>query len=102
MHGTALVVALALAVLHGQRTEASWDLVWSDEFNIPSIDASKWSVKHNLSHCCPEELQLYMSDDVFVENGHLVLRTRRRKALVCTLIFLSSICLTIDYSSAPL
>lgn len=56
----------------------SWQLVWQDEFNGKSLDTSKWNVliretsKHN-------ELQYYVPDEVYVENGMLRIRSRVRK-----------------------
>ncbi|HEX6559943.1 MAG TPA: glycoside hydrolase family 16 protein [Longimicrobiales bacterium] len=57
---------------------AGWRLVWSDEFNGSRIDTTKWNVliretsKHN-------ELQYYLPDEVYVENGWLRLRSRVRR-----------------------
>lgn len=55
-----------------------WSLVWSDEFSGNSLDTGKWNVllreqsKHN-------ELQYYLPDEVYIENGLLRLRSRVRK-----------------------
>lgn len=55
-----------------------WSLVWSDEFSGNSLDTGKWNVllreqsKHN-------ELQYYLPDEVYTENGLLRLRSRVRK-----------------------
>jgi len=52
----------------------NWKLVWQDEFDSKTIDATKWNVltreqsKHN-------ELQYYIPDDVYLENGRLRLRS---------------------------
>jgi len=56
---------------------AGWQLVWSDEFDSAHLDTTKWNVlmretsKHN-------ELQYYVPDEVYLENGWLRLRSRRR------------------------
>lgn len=55
-----------------------WKLVWEDEFTGTQLDTAKWNVlireqsKHN-------ELQYYVPDEVYVENGMLRLRSRVRK-----------------------
>jgi len=79
----ALTVALCLtstyAVLAQEtpRPQKGWKLVWQDEFNGKRLDTSKWNIllreqsKHN-------ELQYYLPDEVYVENGMLHLRSRVR------------------------
>ena len=55
-----------------------WHLVWEDNFSGSRLDTAKWNVllrersKHN-------ELQYYVPDEVYVENGNLRLRSRVRK-----------------------
>ena len=54
-----------------------WKLVWRDEFNDRRLSPRKWNVlvreqsKHN-------ELQYYLPDEVYLENGWLRLRSRVR------------------------
>lgn len=56
---------------------AGWKLVWQDEFDAPELSPKKWNVltreqsKHN-------ELQYYVPDEVYIENGSLRLRSRKR------------------------
>jgi beta-glucanase (GH16 family) len=56
---------------------AGWKLVWQDEFNSPELSSKKWNVltreqsKHN-------EVQYYVPDEVYIENGSLRLRSRKR------------------------
>jgi len=79
-----LAISLFLLPLTGvlvaqNRTHSArnWALVWSDEFNGERVDTSKWNVllretsKHN-------ELQYYLPDEVFVEQGALHMRSRVR------------------------
>lgn len=58
--------------------DAAWDVIWSDEFNGTSIDTSKWYVEdvHIIKN---NELQYYAPDDVFLDNGNLVLRSQPRE-----------------------
>ena len=62
----------------------AWHLTWSDEFEGPSLNRTVWNVKTNATHCCgprgkPGELELYVPDAAFVEDGRLHLRTRDRR-----------------------
>jgi beta-glucanase (GH16 family) len=55
-----------------------WELVWEDDFNGTELDQTKWNVllRENSKH---NELQYYVPDEVYVENGMLRLRSRVRK-----------------------
>ncbi len=78
-----LLIALGLTILlpdaRAARTPvpAGWKLVWQDEFKGKTLDGKKWNVliretsKHN-------ELQYYVPDEAYVENGCLRLRSRVR------------------------
>ncbi len=87
---TVLALVLGLfavgATCYGLNTSSIdlWELAWQEDFRGTKLNTSVWTVKHNQSHCCPEELQLYLEDDVYLANGTLVLRTQRRNAIVRT------------------
>jgi beta-glucanase (GH16 family) len=74
------VVGLFGATQSAAQTESKppWKLVWSDEFGGSRIDSKKWNVlmretsKHN-------ELQYYVPDEAYIENGMLRLRSRVRE-----------------------
>ncbi|MFO0838124.1 MAG: family 16 glycosylhydrolase [Phycisphaerae bacterium] len=55
----------------------SWTLIWSDEFSAGGVDATKWRVedRHLIKN---NELQYYAPDEVYVQSGSLVLRSRAR------------------------
>jgi len=59
-------------------SEAGWKLVWHDEFSGKRLDTAKWNVliRENSKH---NELQYYVPDEVYVENGFLRIRSRVRK-----------------------
>lgn len=75
-----LTVSINARLLPQEKAEPGnrWSLVWYDEFDGNSPDTGKWNVllreqsKHN-------ELQYYLPDEVYVENGFLRLRSRVRK-----------------------
>ncbi len=76
-----LSLLLPPAVLHAQGKPVSgneWKLVWSDEFNGKSVDTLKWNIllRENSKH---NELQYYLPDEVYTENGVLRIRSRIRK-----------------------
>ena len=54
----------------------SWKLHWHDEFDGVSVDTSKWTVldAHLIKN---NELQYYDPEDVYLENGSLILRSRQ-------------------------
>lgn len=60
------------------KPQSGWQLVWQDEFNGKSLDTSKWNVliRETSKH---GELQYYVPDEVYLENGCLRIRSRVRK-----------------------
>ena len=77
--GTALIDDVSLAVSDGdvgKPAGVAWSLLWHDEFDGDSIDLDTWRVLD--AHLIKNgELQYYDPEDVYLENGHLVLRSRR-------------------------
>ncbi|MBP7460033.1 MAG: glycoside hydrolase family 16 protein [Candidatus Delongbacteria bacterium] len=71
------VCVLMLCITAGDLEKNGWKLIWQDEFNGKKLDGKKWNVllreqsKHN-------ELQYYVPDEVYVENGYLRIRSRIR------------------------
>ncbi len=56
----------------------NWHLVWEDNFNGSRLDTSKWNVLMR-EHSKHNELQYYVPDEVYVEDGNLRIRSRVRK-----------------------
>ena len=56
---------------------SGWKLVWRDEFNGKKLDPKKWNVllRENSKH---NELQYYVPDEVYLQEGCLRLRSRVR------------------------
>jgi beta-glucanase (GH16 family) len=54
-----------------------WKLVWHDEFNDKKLSPKKWNVLIR-EHSKHNELQYYLPDEVYLENGCLRLRSRVR------------------------
>ena len=85
MNNSALAIASFLGVLStvvsaeekSPPPPKGWKLVWQDEFKGKRLDPNKWNVllreqsKHN-------ELQYYLPDEAYIENGCLRLRSRVR------------------------
>jgi beta-glucanase (GH16 family) len=66
-----LLLSLSVQNVFAQKPKQDdWRLVWHDEFNGRKLDPKKWNVltreqsKHN-------ELQYYLPDEVYLENGRL-------------------------------
>ena len=55
-----------------------WVLAWSDEFDGAAINESKWTVE-DWASTRNRELHYYAPDEVYLENGCLRLRSRRRE-----------------------
>jgi beta-glucanase (GH16 family) len=58
---------------------SGWRLVWSDEFNGPNIDGSKWAFDVQRPGWVNHEWQNYTSrwENARIENGNLVIEARR-------------------------
>ena len=82
---TRFILAVALCLISSvvvlsqekPRSDAGWKLVWQDGFDGKSLDTSKWNVLLR-EHSKHNELQYYLPDEVYVENGALRLRSRVR------------------------
>lgn len=64
---------------HGPTPEApeGWRLVWHDEFDGDTVDDTRWRVE-DAALVKNNELQYYAPDEVYLEDGCLVLRSRQR------------------------
>ena len=54
-----------------------WELIWHDEFDMDSIDTARWTVVQR-ENSYNNELQYYVTKDVYIENGCLRLRSQKR------------------------
>lgn len=70
-----LVVGLTPALVFGQQ----WELVWADEFDADTIDATRWEHEVNGFGGGNNELQYYTDRNVnsFIDDGHLVIQARK-------------------------
>jgi beta-glucanase (GH16 family) len=73
-----LLFSTCLKSQESTSTKNGWKLVWHDEFDGPRLDTAKWNIliRENSKH---GELQYYVPDEVYVENGLLRIRSRVRK-----------------------
>ncbi len=76
-----LALAILLALGSTAPVYATYSLVWSDEFNGTSLDASNWTP--DIGTGCPDlcgwgnaELEYYRAENVTVSGGNLVLTSR--------------------------
>ena len=75
---TFVTTAVCVHVVHAQPAPVpGWKLVWSDEFNSAKLSRSKWNVliRETSKH---GELQYYLPDEAYTENGMLRLRSQVR------------------------
>lgn len=84
MNTTLLGITCSLATLAATASAADpspslhgWKLIWSDEFKSKQVDSKKWNLllREQSKH---GELQYYVPDEVYAENGCLRLRSRER------------------------
>ncbi|HSC88520.1 MAG TPA: glycoside hydrolase family 16 protein [Polyangiaceae bacterium] len=79
-NGAALAGWESFVIGVGSTPGDGWRLVWSDEFNGPSIDESKWAYEVQRPGWVNNELQNYTSrraENARIENGQLVIEARR-------------------------
>ncbi|MDR1552834.1 MAG: glycoside hydrolase family 16 protein [Prevotellaceae bacterium] len=63
---------------HNKNTDKKeWTLVWQDEFDGNEVNDSKWNIltRETSKHT---ELQYYIPDEVYLENGNLRIRSSKR------------------------
>lgn len=60
-----------------EPSSSAWHLIWASEFDGPDVDETKWRIE-NAALVKNNELQYYAPDEVYIEDGHLVLRSRHR------------------------
>ena len=63
----------------------SWELIWSDEFDGAVLDSKKWSYELGNSYngWGNHELQYYKKENVYVEDGKLVIEAKREAEGEC-------------------
>jgi beta-glucanase (GH16 family) len=71
------ILSAGLSAQEKTPPRRGWKLIWRDEFNGSKIDPKKWNVLTR-EHSKHNELQYYVPDDVYIENGCLRLRSRVR------------------------
>ena len=62
-------------------SKAKWTLVWSDEFNSPQLDTSKWVYDIGGGKWGNQELEYYTDQpqNISVQDGHLAIIARQDK-----------------------
>ena len=74
---------LLSALLCLPECQAAWTLLWSDDFDGPSVNTSLWNVYANVSEGS-NQIELYTATNVVIEhdprtgNGWLVLQTQQQ------------------------
>jgi beta-glucanase (GH16 family) len=72
-------LALLLLAACALCARAAWAPVYYDDFSSPTLNPALWTVRDNMTHGS-QEWQLYLADEVYLEGGALVIRTRSRNA----------------------
>lgn len=58
---------------------SEWEIAWNDEFNSDKIDLSKWQILEGTVKNTVNELQYYTSDDVYLQDGYLIIKSQKRE-----------------------
>ena len=78
MNRTLLCLVLLLSACAAAAADPrGWQLLWSDEFDGPAVDESKWRIEDAALNK-NNERQYYAPDDAYIQDGCLVLRSQRR------------------------
>jgi len=70
-------VAILFARFALNAADPQWKLVWSDEFDGPFLDPSKWEFEVNAQGGGNNELQYYKTNNVRVTGGVLTVEARK-------------------------
>jgi beta-glucanase (GH16 family) len=71
------IASALMACTARAATSPGWELVWADEFNGASLDLSKWEFEVNAGGGGNNELQYYVTNNVRVHDGVLVIEARK-------------------------
>ncbi|MGI9237405.1 MAG: family 16 glycosylhydrolase [Woeseiaceae bacterium] len=75
-------VSIAIANVFDTVADFGWEMVWSDEFDGATLDATNWTPQLGdgsdvgLTRWGNNELQWYLADNIAVEDGNLVITAR--------------------------
>ena len=75
----ALAAAAGTAAAAAPGDDGQWRLVFEDTFSSPMLNRSAWRVLDNFTHG-DQEWELYTAENVYVQDGALVLRTQAKDA----------------------
>jgi beta-glucanase (GH16 family) len=74
-----LTSALLCACLASAADPPGWELVWSDEFDGPTLDLSKWEFEVNARGGGNNELQYYVTNNVRLRDGLLIIEAHKER-----------------------
>ena len=74
-----ILLYVILAALVTVGCDPTWTLTFQDDFNGTALNPNYWNIADNYTHT-DLELELYLADEVFVEDNYLILRTQKRYA----------------------
>lgn len=72
-----LLVLLPICIIGTNVTmcnDPNWMITFNDNFDV--FNTSRWTVRNNMTHG-PAEKQLYLANNVNVENGNLIITTKK-------------------------
>ena len=71
---SSILIGMLILCSFGSRSHGqSWKLIFEDQFSGTSLDESNWTPTRKQSHSYPYELEAYLSSQVEVSGGNLVL-----------------------------
>ncbi|MDC0147606.1 glycoside hydrolase family 16 protein [Alphaproteobacteria bacterium] len=81
LSGLILALAFTQSAAIAQSPDASWNLIWADEFNGTALDQNKWNYEDDCWGGGNEERQCYTqkTENVEIANGLLTIRAIKEK-----------------------
>jgi beta-glucanase (GH16 family) len=79
MKRSTLTTILLSACMASAADLPGWELIWSDEFDGATLDRSKWEFEVNARGGGNNELQYYVTNNVRVHDGQLVIEARKER-----------------------
>ncbi|KAB2947786.1 family 16 glycosylhydrolase [Candidatus Methanoperedens sp. BLZ2] len=73
-----IIIVIQISISPSSQDPSGYTLVWNDDFNDKTLDTSKWSKENRHPQSLNNELEIYIPDEVYIEDGTLILRSEKK------------------------